>query len=84
MGSLSTAEVAIHKGFFSSVRGGRKLTVYVADTMVDYFKVRGTPLRELCITPPSLAAQEDWEQEWREYAESAGLTDVAEKNNVVR
>ena len=83
---LSTADADAIEAFLKSKRGARALHGHVTAEMHKYFAARNIALRDLNATPPPRSSNgyEDWVEEWKDYANSAGLTDTADINNVGR
>ena len=85
MAPLSGAERAALQGFFQTKRGTRVLIKSSVDSLVTYFADKGVTLGELNTTRPAAPGQlEVWLEEWRDYARSATIVDVADVNNVAR
>ena len=86
MAPLSDTETAAVKGWLQASRGNRSLNEHVVNALVAYLKPRGVTLRELPTSPSSGSSKdtEDWVDEWRDMARSAGLTDIVDSSSSER
>ena len=88
MVALDGAQRAALSAFLKAKRGQRVLREECADALLAYFAARGTPVAKLVAATPhdgsAASLLEDHQDEWRDYAKSAGLTDEADVKNVAR
>ena len=81
---LGGPEKAALEAFVKSRRGQRVLIASSQDKLIAYFDGKAVAVTELTTTPPVVKDElDEWKEEWRDYARSAGIGDKVDRDRVV-
>ena len=83
---LAAAAVAAHTKFWDEKHGQRSLPATTQSKLSGYFVGKGVPVSELplVVEASDVDAVKEFGEEWEDYCQSAGMTDLADRRNVLR